>query len=304
MDTANGGSTNQKKQLLKSPQKDCDTTENTDCRDTFTASAYLGLAIDTFAAAETLKYLNPNAAGGTQERAIGGFDFAFRLLGPSRDAKAEGKEKPRTGPRAQQLWIYGETMHGTRSAELDCTKSPAKDLLACSGSLTTPGKPGDQLLYIIRNASSLEGYMGLRWEFLTLQPGSDSPANLYFKAQAGFLTVAGAPAVKDVHHLGIGATVTKNSFMDSHFEVGWGRTDLFQSKPRGRWKVDGYLQWRIASTPFSFFAQAIVDSDLGYGADSVQSYVGFNFSLDQLIAKKSDTSKPKQTNAKQSDAKQ
>jgi hypothetical protein len=268
---------------------DCHETAKPDCRSAFTASAYLGLAIDTFAGSQTRQYLNPNASSGTQERAIGGFDFGFRLSGPPNDKAVSSQDHDGHDIykahfiSSPQLWLYGETLHGTRSAELDCSKSPAKDLLACTGSLATPANPGDQLLYIIRNASSLEGYMGLRYEFLTLQPGSGSPANVYLKAQAGFLTVAGASSLKDIHHLGIGAVVTKNDYSGSYLEVGWGRNDLFQSRPRGRWQIDGYLQRRIASTPFSFFAQVVVDTDLGYGADGVQSYIGFNLSLDQLV---------------------
>ncbi len=266
------------------PSDDCNDTAKPDCRPAFTASAYLGLAIDTFAGSQTIQYLNPAASSGTHERAIGGFDFAFRLLGPPNDTQVKPSDAYKAHfLAAPQLWLYGETLHGTRSAELDCSKAPAKDLLACTGSLSaTPANPGDQLLYIIRNASSLEGYMGLRYEFLTLQPGSGLPANVYLKAEAGFLTVAGAPSLKDNHHLGIGATVTKNDYAGSYLEVGWGRNDLFQSRPRGRWQIDGYLQKRIASTPFSFFAQIVVDTDLGYGADGVQSYIGFNFNIDCL----------------------
>jgi hypothetical protein len=130
--------------------------------------------------------------------------------------------------------------------------------------------------------------MGIRLEFLTLQPGTSAPANLYLKAQAGFVTVSGADSLKDVHHLGVGAIVTKNRFQDSYLEVGWGRTDLFMSKPRGRWKIDGYLSWKLPKvsgkdTGVSFFAQMLVDTDLGYGADSVQSFIGFNYSLNNLF---------------------
>ena len=50
------------------------------CREDFEASAYTGLAIDTFASDELKKYLNPDASGGLKQRGIFGFDFAYRLV--------------------------------------------------------------------------------------------------------------------------------------------------------------------------------------------------------------------------------
>ena len=46
-----------------------------DEREDFEATAYLGLAIDTFAAEELNRYLNPEANGDVQERSIFVFDF-------------------------------------------------------------------------------------------------------------------------------------------------------------------------------------------------------------------------------------
>ena len=155
-----------------------------DCRGVFNASFYLGLAVDTFAGSDTLNYLNPGATGKIHERGIGGFDFAYRLM---------GDKTPMVGERYQHrsLWIYGETVHGVRSTDVNCSDNP--DLPVCQKALGGITNPGPGLYYILRNATSLEGYMGLRYEFWNLNPDSDSPANLYFKAQAGFLSVAGAP---------------------------------------------------------------------------------------------------------------
>lgn len=56
---------------------------------------------------------------------------------------------------------------------------------------------------------------------------------------------------------------------------------------RRRFKVDGYLSRKIAPSTLngamSFFAQINVDTDLGPGADSIQSYIGFNFDLGKLL---------------------
>jgi hypothetical protein len=239
-----------------------------DCRDDFVASAYLGLAIDTFASGETRLYLNPNAPNGPKERMVGGIDFGYRLM---------GKPASQAGLWPNQLWVYGETVHGVRSTDVDCSKNAT--FLTCQTALAIPNRPADQILFTFRNATSLEGFAGFRYEFLSLQPGSISPANLYLKAQAGFLTVSGAPsAAKAVHHVGLGATITKGDFQGSYLEFGFGRNDLFAQNRLSRWKVDGYLS-RLITKGISFFAQINVDTDIGPGADSIQSYLGFDFDL-------------------------
>ena len=245
-----------------------------DCRDTFEATAYIGLGIDTFASGETRKYLNPDAPNGPKERMVGGFDFAYRLAG--RPTVRFGDSN--FSIRGQQLWVYGETVHGVRSTDINCEEN--KTFLTCQKSgISVPGRPAEQILFTLRNATSLEAFAGLRWEFLTLQTRSISPANVYLKAQAGFLTVSGsADDVKDIHHIGLGAITTKGVFQGSYLEVGFGRTDLFAEKSKDRWKVDGFLS-RYIGKGVSFFAQMTVDADVGSGSDSVQTYIGFDFDL-------------------------
>src|SRR5215467_4601445 len=130
-----------------------------DCRGVFNASFYLGLAVDTFAGSDTLKYLNPGATGKIQERGIGGFDFSYRL---------SGDKTPMVGERYQHrsIWVYGETVHGVRSADVNCSDNP--DLPVCQKALGGIANPGQGLYYILRNATSLEGYMGVRYEFWNL----------------------------------------------------------------------------------------------------------------------------------------
>jgi len=251
-----------------------------DCRGVFDSSFYIGLAIDSFAGSETLSYLNPGVTGKLQERAIGGFDFAYRLTG-----------NPNVGPGVKSpksLWIYGETVHGVRSVDVNCTQNP--DLPVCVNSLGSGANPGDQLYYILRNATSLEGYMGLRYEFRSLQTPFDSPANLYIKAEAGFMSVAGASgSALDMHQIAIGAVATKGRFQDSYLQVGWGRSDTFATARRKRIKVDGYMQWKIPkvtdATGLSAFAQMLVDTDLGRGSDAIQTYIGINYDLGQFLHK-------------------
>jgi hypothetical protein len=246
-----------------------------DCREDFEASFYLGFAIDTFAASETREYANPDDAGGVSERGIGGFDFAYRLgqFGNS---------------RSTQLWVFGE-----RCMECAVRMSIVPSLRTKTFSFATirsvsPSPPADELLRIIRNATTLEGFAGARLEFLTLNKGGQNPANVYLKGQAGFLKVADRPGdAVDMHHVGVGAIVTKGHFQSSYLEFGIGRTDLFvdpNDRTAHKWnrkKIDGALSAKITG-PVRFFAQMVVDSDFGPGSDCIQTYIGLEFDLRQF----------------------
>jgi len=247
-----------------------------DERSDFEASAFLGLSIDSFAASDLNRYINPEVSARLKERAVAGFDFAYRLHGDP------GK------PKGRQLWVYGETVHGMRSADVDCAANPGVPV--CKGALQ-PGlvKPDDSFLYLLRNASSLEAFAGLRWEFATLQARGSHPARAYLNAQFGFVSVAGSGAdVLDLHQLGLGVTAVNGRFRDSRFEAGYGRSGFFRDHGNRRLKLDGYLTWKPAwqwmqSIGMRPFAQMTVDSDCGSHADSIQTYVGLNFDLDRIF---------------------
>lgn len=255
-----------------------------DEREGFGATFFIGSAIDNFAANDLKSYLNPDASGdpGVFERAIGGVQFSYRLF------DSAGEEAESKGPGERQLWVYGLTVHGVRSSDVDCAADP--DIKVCRG-FEDETDPAGRYLYIVRNASSLEASVGLRWEFSRLRGGSTSPSAAYVTAQAGFLTVAGiGEDIVDQHHVGIGVTSIGGRFRDSYLEFGYGRSDLFVVQPHGRWKVNALMSWwpRGSEKYVSAFARILVDADLGDGADSIQSYFGLRFDLGQLFAGKGD----------------
>ncbi len=268
-------------------------TAGNDERCTLDAGAFLGLAIDTFAAGEYGNYVystgNAQSAGDVRESSVAGFDFGYRLRG--------WRVGPANDNYKRQLWVYGETIHGVRSADINCSTN--KNLPTCTTSLSAlgvPVNPGESVLYLIRNASSLEGYMGFRYEFAHLNDAggldtgsatdvTGTPANLYIKAQAGFLKVSGVPgSALDMDKIAIGAIATKGNYTGSYLDVGFGRNDVFQFNRRRRAIVDAYLERKIPSkNKVSFFAQMVVDTDLGRGSDSFQTYVGVNLDLTSLF---------------------
>lgn len=249
-----------------------------DERDDFEASAFLGVSIDTFAAPDLNRYFNPEVSGKLKERAVGGIDFAYRLLGD-----------PAT-PEGHQLWLYGETVHGMRSADVDCAANPGVPV--CKGALQSEiAGPAGSFVHLLRNAASLEAFTGLRWEFASLQARGNHAARAYLSAQMGFVTAAGSGGgALGVHHLGLGLTAVKGRYRDSRFEVGYGRSDFFRERRNNRLKADGYLTWQpgwkwAASLGLRPFVQMTVDTDYGPRADNIQTYLGFNFDLGRIFAR-------------------
>lgn len=247
-------------------------TSDLDDRANLEVSAYGGFAVDTFLAEDVQRYLNYDSAVGARERGIGGVDFAYRF----NDGKA--------GRYPGQLWIFGETLYGVRSTEIDCSKTENKTLSIC-GSLNIATLP-DRTLYIMRNASSIEGSFGLRYEFLRFHALQDASANLYVKSQLGFQSVAkGSSDVADDHTwLALGSIVTKGDFKNSYFEVGRGRSDVFRDSPRNRWKIDGYVEFPFIKDKDIVrpFIEMYVNVDGGRKADSIQTFIGFSFDIKKL----------------------
>jgi hypothetical protein len=274
-------------QTASQPSSGTGTTadKKVDDRDAFEASFYTGLQIDTFAADDLKKYLNPDESSKQHEQMIAGFDFAYRF---SKNASR------------RQFWVYGETVYGVRSADVDCKADP--DIVVCKP-FTDVASAGERTLYILRKASSLEAFAGVRYEFADFNRDGDFHAKLYLKAQAGFLAVEKTGNdVIDMHHVALGVLGVNGKFNGSYLEAGWGRTDLFHEHPNRRLKIDGFLSWPLPGTTKTEkigdtkttvaknagagirpFVQLTVDADLGSGADSIQTFIGFDLSIDQLF---------------------
>jgi hypothetical protein len=255
-----------------------------DQRDSLIADVYLGEAVDNFAGDTTLKYLNPQAANSNLLRAIAGVDFQYRFLGDKSSKK--------------QLWVYGQTVYGVRSSDVDCKNPNTIQLSICTnniGSTTTDTvlkAAPDQFIAILRGASSLEAFVGARYETALLQSGTESPARIFVDLQLGFLSVTGSGTdAVDMHHLGVGAIAVNGIFQQSFLEAGIGKDDLFQRNRNRRLIVDGYLTVDPhyipgfknivgAGSRIRPFIELTGNFDGGHGSDSIQTYFGLNFDLD------------------------
>jgi hypothetical protein len=280
----------------KSPQCEAPTSEDkviSDERDTFDASLYLGKAVDNFAPASVGGYADPESGGKTLLRFVGGADFEFRLTGAPEDRR--------------QLWIFGETMHGVRTADVNCSPDNKDKPAVCDKLTLGPtGNASQQFQFTLENATSLEAYAGFRYEFMTLQAGNDTPAKLYATARWGVMMLSGATRTAPVtagsptlpsaiqtshayqaHHLGVGLLLPKGKFDGSLLEIGWGRTDLFShGNVQGGWnrlKIDGALSVKLAG-PMYGFLQMYSDFDpIYHGSDSVQTFFGVSFEVPEIF---------------------
>ena len=266
--------------------------DQVDCRGSFEASFYVGGAVDTFAGAKTLNYLNPGDTGKSTLREVAGFDFAYRLYGTRTRLL---KDQSKGFFKDSQLWIYGETVHGVRSKELQCKAAGGAagadaNLPACQAA-NVPGT--EELLAIIKGATSLEAFVGFRWELAPasylIQNSELDRARFYLKGQVGAINVASGGDSADMHHIGVGATAVSGPLEGSYFEVGYGRNDLMIKNHNRRWKIDGFLSVDARAVPMLHkvigdtrirpFAQLTVDADFAGGADSLQTYFGIDYTF-------------------------
>ncbi len=227
---------------------------------------FVGSSIDSFAAGDLRKYINPDDSGTLSEQLVAGFDFDYQLY-------AGAKRK---------VWLYGETVHGARSGEVDCSKDDNAEKDACKiASLQTPSAQG--ALAIFRKATTLEGMLGLRAEIAEMGPPK-ARSVFYLKGQVGFLSVAGRGGdLVDMHHAGIGLRLKEGTFSDSYFEVGYGRNDLFERRT-GRAKIDAYLTFGPeGATRAKPFFQMVIDSDFKPGPDNIQTFFGLNLNVLELF---------------------
>ena len=244
----------------------------------FFASMYLGNVIDTFAPDSIGDYQNPDA-GARKTRQTFGIYFDSRLAG--------------SGDDGVQLWVYAETLHGVRSADIDCGVADdlkpsvcAKDTFeTIDGVLkTVPAKAK----YILEHASSLEAFINPRLEFLTLQENSESPIRVYVTGRLWFIALDKSPTVFKNYEIGAGFLLSDGPFLGSYLDVGWGRNELFADDGTKRLKLDGTLVFPLERLlkheATKFFIQMRIDNDIrGDAADAIQTLYGFSWDLGTLF---------------------
>jgi hypothetical protein len=241
-----------------------------DEREPFDAHLYVGDSVSSFSASEVKRFENPADTNEVRQGFVAGLDFDYRL---------------KRWSDARNLWIFGETVHGLRSVEVDCRKNP--DAAPC----VSGGLSGTSALFVIRNSRSLEAYLGFQLDLARVNPDTEHEGRIFLRAQGGFMTVArsGADFV-DNHFAGLGVTLVTGRFRGSYLDGGWGRTDLYFIHRDDRLKIDGYLTWapgkglRRPRRCLRGFAEFYVDTDVGRGSDTALVYFGVELDVDDLLS--------------------
>jgi hypothetical protein len=259
-----------------------------DGRSTFEANAFVGAVFDNFAPAqvdparpeEGLVYRNTPRPG-INKSWTAGVQAQYRLIG-----------RPDS---VRQIWLSTQILHGLRTSDVDCTKSP--DLAVCKATASL----SDRFFAVIEHASTMEAHFDTRVELLRLQITEDTPVKVYAATRFGFVSLSGAPKVfSSDAYIGGGLMAPKGVFRGSFAQVSWGRSRQFQTDPNAdRLKIYGTLVWDIApglleqarniftqtAGSMRFFAAIVVDRNPGGRApDSVQSYFGIMFDVRRLYS--------------------
>jgi hypothetical protein len=165
---------------------------------------------------------------------------------------------------------------------VDCTAEENKPPI-CDDALST-GK----IRAVLAEATSIEAYLAPRVDLWRAQKNGSTHAQLYFSPRFGFIALADAPRVYQNFHVGVGLMAEDSVFEGSVFEIGWGNNELLSGKAWKRLKIDGYLSVNLDKVPWfgdkgNFFIQMFIDNDLGESsADSIQTFMGFNFDFRKL----------------------
>ena len=225
------------------------------------ATAYFGWAFDQFAPDSTGGY-PPNTVTEKHNRMLFGVNFDYRLSG--------------TDDSGVQVWLAGETLHGVRSADINCAEEANKPPVC------TPQPGLEYARAVLANATSLEAYIAPRVLFARLQRDSSTPTRLYVTARFGFIALDDAPRVFKNHHIGVGLQADDGPFEGSGIEVGWGNNELLSGLGWKRLKVDGLITFPVPKTGETarFFIQMFIDNDLkGSAPDSIQTFMGVDFDI-------------------------
>jgi len=229
--------------------------------DSFEAGAYFGWAFDQFAP-DSLGGYPPNTLTERHNRVLFGVNFDYRVLG--------------SDTSRMQFSFAGETMHGVRSADVDCTAEENKPA-ECN-----PAPGVSYARAVLADSTSVEAYVAPRLVFWRLQKDTSTPASLYATARFGFIALAGAPRVYKNHHLGLGLIADDGPFAGSKVEFGWGMNELLSGRSWKRMKVDGMVTFPVPRTggTAQFFIEMFIDNDLkGNSPDSIQSFMGIDFDI-------------------------
>jgi hypothetical protein len=257
-----------------------------DDRDAMSTPFHVGAALEQFAPGFT------DTTQSTQSiRAIGGVTGEYRIY----------RRKP--GVWNPQLWLHGGFLAGLRTycandAATGTNPAPAPNPVDSGASAVAcdPFNPENigQLNMILRNATSFEVGLGVRFEFLSLNRGTKFPGNVYITVRDNRFAIDRATASKFTDPVvGIGFVITGGAMRGTSFQAGKGGSSFYAangSTDWNRWKTeftivtgasrsvkDVLTTGDKAKDSFRVYFAVRTDFDNGPDSDSVR--VGFGLAF-------------------------
>ncbi len=248
-------------------------TNAQDIRKNFQIDVFVGILNNTFSPSDKARYINPEEAEDSSSTSPA-FDIQFQYR------------------MKKNLWLIGHTVRTKRQAEIDCSKSTN---ISCDNLLnegvdlndainTINAKGLGKALGFIKNARSIEGQLGLRYEFD--QVGLDKhTSKVYIAPKLGFASVDGVDDLADIHQIMIGLIADGDTrFINTYFEIGYGKNDLFIENNDKRFLVNTrlffYPSWLNENEKkYAIFLESNLDTDFNDGPDSFRTRAGVEIKI-------------------------
>jgi len=252
-----------------------------DDRDAVDTPIYVGAGYEQFSPGFS------NVSASTQaSRAIAGVNAQYRFF------------RVHPGRWPLQLWVYGNFLAGLRSyCSTDVPQATPNEDPASTVICKPFGTSNiDTATFVIRNATSFETSLGLRFEFLELNVGSKFAGNMFVTVRDARFALDRATANKlsDPIYAGLGLVVTKGPLRGTSLMGGLGPNSLYGTEPgtpswhriKGEFNLvfgpsksfkDYLTFWDRTKEAMRFYFATRSDFDLGGAPDSVRIGMGVSF---------------------------
>ncbi len=248
-----------------------------DYRRNFNIDLYLGFINNSFSPSQRGRYINQGDVDNSDTSGTLEIKFEYRA--------------------DENIWLFGQTIRTRRLAEIEClseARSPACESFGDQSislqdridNVVGSSNGFDSALAFLKDARSIEGYVGVRYEFEEVMYKSRYRAKPYVRLSAGFASVENVDDLADIHQATVGYISHGNTnFRGTFFEIGYGINDLYVENSEKRFLLNTRLQYAPKGTLLDFggnvtyFLESNLDADFGNGPDSYRTRGGIEVNL-------------------------
>ena len=259
-----------------------------DYRKPFNIDLFVGFINNSFSPSQRARYLNDDDLSGTDTSGSLDIQFDYKFLEGTKDSDGNYKS-------LGQLWLFGNTIRIRRTAEFEC--SDINPNPTCANFADDPADIINEIqaiqdqgfstaLAFLKNARSIEGYLGIRGEKNQILKDTRFRSRLYWAARAGFASVEGVEDLVGLHQITFGFMANGNSnFRGTFLEVGYGVNELYIENQEKRFVFNTRFMYAPKGTlldfggNISYFIESNLDADFGSGPDSIRTRGGIEINL-------------------------